>query len=425
VPQSSVSNLLVNSKIDLTGLQTYQVCTTQNMSETANQPIRFEDYTILVIDDSTTNLGVVFEYLDNLGFELMVAQDGESGLSKAQYGRPDIILLDAVMPDLDGFVVCQQLKNDPVTRDIPVIFMTGLTKVEDKVRGFEVGAVDYVTKPIRKRELVARLVTHLSLRSLTQQLQQEVVERKRAEAALLEHQDRLEEMVAQRTSELTQANELLRSLTVRLAEVEETERQRLARELHDRVGQDLGLLDVHLNIIKQQLPPEVAAQFNGRFADIFTLISGIASHTYDVMAELRSPVLEDYGLVAALNWHGSQFQQRTGTEVVVVGDEEMPRPPQVVESALLRIAQEALTNVAKYAQADQVTIKVTAEDGWLHLSIGDDGVGFEANKWTIPAEDGRGWGLISMRERAEAINGRLHIHSQLGQGTQIIAEVPT
>jgi signal transduction histidine kinase len=212
---------------------------------------------------------------------------------------------------------------------------------------------------------------------------------------------------------------------VRLAEVEETERQRLARELHDRVGQDLGLLDVHLNIIKQQLPPEVAAQFNGRFADIFTLISGIASHTYDVMAELRSPVLEDYGLVAALNWHGSQFQQRTGTEVVVVGDEEMPRPPQVVESALLRIAQEALTNVAKYAQADQVTIKVTAEDGWLHLSIGDDGVGFEANKWTIPAEDGRGWGLISMRERAEAINGRLHIHSQLGQGTQIIAEVPT
>ena len=253
------------------------------------QHLNFDEYTILVIDDSTTNLGVVFEYLDNLGFELMIAQDGESGLKKAQYEQPDIILLDAVMPGLDGFEVCKRLKSQEITQNIPVIFMTGLRSLEDKVKGFEVGAVDYITKPIRERELLARLVTHLSIRNLTQQLQQEVKERRRAEEALTEYGDHLEELVQQRTVELTLANEQLqqqseqlRALTARLAEVEETERRRLARELHDRVGQDLGLLDVNLNIIKGQLPLETAQVLNPRFSDALDLLSRIATHVYDV-----------------------------------------------------------------------------------------------------------------------------------------------
>lgn len=389
-----------------------------------NPPLKFEEYTILIIDDSTTNLGVVFEYLDGLGFELMIAQDGESGLSKAEYQQPDIILLDVIMPDMDGFEVCRQLKSNEKTSEIPVVFMTGLTKIEDKVLAFDVGAVDYVTKPIRKRELVARIVNHLRIHSLTQQLQQENKVRQEAEQALLEYQEQLEEIVEQRTLELKKANKRLRSLTMRLADVEERERQHLARELHDRVGQDLGLLDVHLNIIKQGLPVEADPQLKSRLDDALHLLSSVATKVYDVMAELRSPVLNDYGLVAALNWVGSQFTQRTEIQVVVTGDESMKRPLHTIENALFRIVQEALTNIAKYAQATLVTIDVENDVDWLRLTIKDNGVGFSVEQWQVPSEDGRGWGILSMRERAEGMNGRLQINSKPATGTQIIVEVP-
>jgi len=398
--------------------------------EPLEQQISFEDYTILIIDDSITNLGVVFEYLDKLGFELMVAQDGESGLQKAQIEQPDIILLDAVMPHLDGFEVCQTLKKQEITRNIPVIFMTALTSVEDTVKGFEVGAVDYVTKPIRKRELLARLVTHLSIRNLTQQLQQEVKVRERAEEALTVYRDQLEELVAQRTFELTEANEQLRhqsdqlrALSARLAEVEETERQRLVRELHDRVGQDLGILDVNLNIIKGLLPAEISDVFEPRFNNALELLKQIATHVYDVMAELRSPVLEDYGLVAALKWHGSQFKQRTGIEVVVNGDEHAARLPLPTASAILRITQEALTNVAKHARASQVNVNVERTESIIRLLITDDGVGFDPAN-LAPSTDGRGWGVLSMTERTEAIGGKFQIKARPQQGTQVVVEVP-
>ena len=128
--------------------------------------------TILIIDDYTSNLGVIADYLEEDGFDIMVAQDGESGLQKAQIGQPNIILLDVMMPGIDGFETCRRLKEDKRTKDIPVIFMTALINVEDKIKGFEVGGVDYVTKPVQQAEVLARINLHLRLYKLTQWLQQ-------------------------------------------------------------------------------------------------------------------------------------------------------------------------------------------------------------------------------------------------------------
>ncbi|MCI0396129.1 MAG: response regulator, partial [Chloroflexi bacterium] len=136
------------------------------------EQLDFHHYTILIVDDNPTNLGVVFDYLEQYGFTLLVAQSGESGLQKAEYARPDIILLDVMMPDLDGFETCRRLKSNDKTSDIPVIFMTALGDIESKLKGFEVGAVDYVTKPLHQAELLARIATHLRLRQLTHDLQQ-------------------------------------------------------------------------------------------------------------------------------------------------------------------------------------------------------------------------------------------------------------
>ncbi len=132
-----------------------------------------EQHTILVVDDNPTNLMVIVDYLREQGFKTPSARTGSNGLKRAQYILPDLILLDVMMPDMNGFTVCEHLKNDETTRDIPVIFMTALSSVEDKIKGFAVGAVDYVTKPIQHEEVLARVTTHLRLLSLNRHLQQQ------------------------------------------------------------------------------------------------------------------------------------------------------------------------------------------------------------------------------------------------------------
>src|SRR4028119_1445914 len=145
--------------------------------------------TILIVDDSPTNVGVLFDFLTNAGFKVLMAQDGETALLKANGDSPDVILLDIIMPGIDGFETCRRLKANQSTQDIPVIFMTALSQTVDKVRGLSLGAVDYITKPLQHEEVLARVKLHLSLRNLTKtlteqnvRLEQEISERKQAEA---------------------------------------------------------------------------------------------------------------------------------------------------------------------------------------------------------------------------------------------------
>ncbi|MCV6638609.1 hybrid sensor histidine kinase/response regulator [Candidatus Albibeggiatoa sp. nov. NOAA] len=138
--------------------------------------MNFKDYTILIIDDNPTNLGVVVDFLENDGFNISIARNGEVGIKRASLVKPDIILLDVMMPGIDGFETCRQLKIEETTKDIPVIFMTALDSIDDKVKGFEVGGVDYVTKPIQCGEVLARINSHLNIRDLTLKLNAKVEE---------------------------------------------------------------------------------------------------------------------------------------------------------------------------------------------------------------------------------------------------------
>lgn len=153
-------------------------------------------YTILLVDDSPVNVGVVVESLERDNFEVLVALDGEEALRRAEMVLPDLILLDVMMPGMDGFEVCRRLKACPATGDIPVIFMTSLGGVRDKVAGFSLGAVDYITKPLQIDELKARVGTHLKLRTLQRQLaannenlRQEIAEREQTEALLRKREE--------------------------------------------------------------------------------------------------------------------------------------------------------------------------------------------------------------------------------------------
>ncbi len=131
--------------------------------------------TILAVDDKIENLKVLIAYLENSGFELMVAQSGEEAFQHIKRVIPDMILLDILMPGIDGFETCRRLKINDATKDIPVIFMTALTDTLDKVKGFEVGAIDYLTKPLQQEEVLARVNAHINTRDFQQQLQEKNV----------------------------------------------------------------------------------------------------------------------------------------------------------------------------------------------------------------------------------------------------------
>lgn len=130
--------------------------------------------TILIVDDLPTNLGLLFRHLERAGFRVMAAQDGPAALSQVQQDPPDLILLDIMLPGVNGFEICRRLKADQTTRDIPIIFMTALSDINSKVRGFEAGGADYVTKPLEFQEVLARVSTHLTNRKLQQALQEKI-----------------------------------------------------------------------------------------------------------------------------------------------------------------------------------------------------------------------------------------------------------
>ncbi|MDX1522671.1 MAG: sensor histidine kinase, partial [Anaerolineae bacterium] len=209
----------------------------------------------------------------------------------------------------------------------------------------------------------------------------------------------------------------------RLAETEEAERRRLARELHDQVGQSLTAMGINLDIIRSLLPADIARELIGRLDDMRQLVTRTTQRVRQVMVDLRPEMLDDYGILAALHWSAERFTKRTDIAVVVEGQEANKRLPMQVENALYRVAQEALTNVAKHARAARVTINLQVDSDRVTLVMTDDGIGFNPGHLT-DLKQGQHWGLDLMAERVEGINGSFRLESAPGQGTQIIVEVP-
>jgi PAS domain S-box-containing protein len=220
-------------------------------------------------------------------------------------------------------------------------------------------------------------------------------------------------------SSLSRQRDEIRKMASRLADVEETERKQLARELHDRVGQNLTALSINLNILRNM--SSVDGKADSRLDDCLGLLNDMTDSIRNVMGQLRPALLDEYGLVAALREYGNGFSRRCGLDVEVQGDGSGTGLPPASETALFRIAQEALNNVVKHAFARRVTITVGCAHSTVRMAIADDGTGFEVSG-TGDRGRKRGWGLRTMAERAVAIGGVCHVESD-GHGTLVTVEV--
>jgi signal transduction histidine kinase/DNA-binding response OmpR family regulator len=205
--------------------------------------------TILIVDDHPSNLQVLFAFLENEDFRVLAVQNGENAIKIAESVLPDLILLDILMPGIDGFEVCRQLKAKSSTQDIPVIFLTALSETINKVKGFELGGVDYVTKPIEQRELLARIHTHLSLKEMRQrlmaqnkELQQEIDAREQ-----VERQQHLVRRITEKIRDSLDETQILQTATEELAKVLQTNSCQI--ELYDSSQTIATIIYEHSNIL--------------------------------------------------------------------------------------------------------------------------------------------------------------------------------
>ena len=495
---------------------------------------------ILIVDDTPNYRQALMRLLGGKAYSVTAAGDGESALRLAQSQSPDLILLDATMPGMDGYEVCRQLKADAATSGIPVIFISGDDRVVNKVQAFASGGVDFIAKPHDDEEVLARVSTHLALRSLQRHLEErvsertaeleaanaelarQIAERQLAEAALREREARIRRLVeaniigvifwnvdgtvtdandaflrmlgyswqdlgagrvrwdrltppeyleatkqalaalrqqgvcppdekeylrqdgsrvpvlvgsalmdgesasgisfvldlSERKGferQLLESHEQLRDLAAHRDAVREQERKRIAREIHDELGSLLTALKMDISLTRMSAGQDTVLQ--ERLAQMRDLVDKTIRMVRQVASQLR-PAALNLGIVPALEWLVQEIGPRNGIACVLETDGEIAMDD-VHATAIFRIVQESLTNIARHAGASHIEISLLHRGGEIVLRIADDGRGFDPEH-TRPGS----FGLLGIRERAQALDARADIVSAPGAGCVVSIRIP-
>jgi signal transduction histidine kinase len=340
---------------------------------------------ILIVDDEPTARETLVAMLEGEAYQLELAASGAQALQILDKLSADLILLDVMMPGMDGFEVCRRIRSNPKLAEVPIILLTALDDRASLLRGIESGADDFLSKPVDRHELIARVRTITRLN---------------------------------RYHTLIQQRENLSEMAERLIAAQEQERQRISRELHDDLGQ---ALTTHLLSLRDlQNDPSIPKGI------VFDRLQALYEQSYEIFVkirtlahDLRPPVLDALGLKTAMQTHCVEFTRRTKLPINFEVDSTIPALPDIFDITLYRVLQEALTNVIKHAEATQAWVDLTVEDKTINLTVQDNGHGFDEGK-----PQSNGIGLTGLRERVTLVGGKFNISSNPVRGTILLAQFP-
>jgi signal transduction histidine kinase len=431
-----------------------------------------KDATILIVDDNLNNLKVLCGAIADYGWEILVATDGETALEQAEYANPDLILLDVMMPIVDGFETCKNLKANTATHEIPVIFMTALSDTVDKVKGLSIGAVDYITKPFQTEEVLARINIHLKLRFLTKQLE--------------EQKQDLEKRVLERTAELSNTLHELQESQLQLVQSEKmsTLGQLVAGVAHE-VNNPLGFIsgnfslisqytsdmishlklyhkyypnpveeivedaeNIYLDDVIQELPEIIAAIKLGtdRIRNISNSLRNFSRS--DTVNKVSFNVHEGIDSTLMILKHRLKANEKRPEIEVIKNYGELP----LIEcysgqlnQVFMNIISNAIDALEEYTDSQvneiderlntiTISTQINSSQKFVSISIKDNASGmpeevrnkiFEQFFTTKNVGKGTGLGLsISKQIVEDKHQGKLSCFSQLGQGTEFLIEIP-
>ena len=381
---------------------------TEEMKE-MKEPINEPRPILLVVDDVETNIDMLLETLSE-DYVVRVATDGADAIDSVKKARPDLILLDVVMPGMDGFEVCRRLKDDPTTHSIPVIFITALDEIMDKVKGFSVGGVDYVTKPFQPEEVRARVGLHLEIRRQKQELHRQKYE-------LQQSYDKLRETEIQRDSLVHMIVHDMRSpLFVILGNLEMVEMKPLSDGMATCIGRAMSASYMLMEMISTLLDVSKmeAGQMTLEFSEVY----------------MRDLVMETIQMLEPLQ--GQRRLTLTAPEEMeaITGDTRLIR----------RILQNLIGNALKFTDKDKgiitVCIEIATKDK-MRVSVVDNGGGipqeyrekvFDKFCQVAAQKQGHGYstglGLTFCKLAVEAHGGRIGLESEVGGGSTFWFELP-
>jgi signal transduction histidine kinase len=346
-----------------------------------------------MVDDQPGKLVTYEAILNELGENLIKARSGKEALDHLLRTDIAIVLMDVSMPELDGFELADMIRQHPRFQKIAIIFISAVHLTDlDRLNAYQRGAVDYISVPVVPELLRAKVRVFADLHRKTHQLET--------------------------------LNRDLRSLSARLLAMQDEERRRIARDLHDSIGPLIAALSMNNGLLAQQtkkLGPEVAdvLQQNNQ------LVEQLSKETRTISHLLHPPLLDEIGLLPAIKMFAEGFAERSSVKVSVELSPVIGRLPPNVEISVFRIVQECLTNVYRHSGSKTAYIKIApSQEKLLTVQVCDEGKGMPRTNG-VPASPGsnHGVGLSGMRERLRELGGTLEIQSS-ENGTTVIAAVP-
>ena len=372
-----------------------------------NVKINPSEYKVLIVDDIISNVLLLKVLLNNEKFQIVTASNGTEALAQVKKEKPDLVLLDVMMPDISGFDVAKQMKADPEMSDIPIIFLTALKSTAERVKGFQVGGNDFISKPFNKEELIIRVTHQISL-------------------------------VAAKRIIVAQTEELRKTIMGR---------DKLYSVIAHDLRSPMGSIKMVLNMLILNLPSETIGEemyelltmANQTTEDVFSLLDNLLKWTKSQIGKLKV-VYQELNMVEVVEGVSEIFTMVAGLKNIKIV-QDMPVVPVVVRAdidMLKTVIRNLISNAIKFSnEGSEVLVSLTEEDGMAIVSVKDSGCGIDEENqkkllhtdthfstFGTNNEEGSGLGLLLCQDFIVKNGGKLWFTSKKGEGSTFSFSVP-